>query len=191
MTREEKIEDLQRQIDELKELPNGVWYKSEDETAIVKKLSKNSGIGYNYKDWQEGDWDYEDDLWQPATTEEIEATVKKHWKELNPDGLDFECLWNKKIGEPSIPCYLHLSDTAWSENGCFYYNGTFATPIKKKMIRMCDSKNRDFAIVNKEKCIRAFGYFISLEDPSHAYSVDSTLEVELITEPFTITFNTK
>jgi len=131
MNREEKIKDLQRQLDELKAEPVlevGKWYKdTEYKNELWCITGKNRGFGFDAM----GHWSDESELpsnkkFTPATPEEVETALIKEAKRRGfKEGVSVKSIYFDSVLKKHGKIRFELSENGklrmWSEK-TFYYD---------------------------------------------------------------------
>jgi hypothetical protein len=158
MNKKEKIEQLERELAQLKAQPEpievGKWYYINGMIVFVEKF-KHWGsygiVGYGFnlaQEWQNSgtEWGiYEYDENRPATPAEIESALRKEWDcrcveagwdngdeaEVQVD-MNNGSKWKELYRNKFHPAYNECDDILWTKNAYVYEQGSWATPKPRK-----------------------------------------------------------
>lgn len=124
-----------------KELEVGVWYKGAANVEFLICYQGNEKDNYGFWEGQPyrndlsfGDyWNDESIL---ATPEEVKQALENEViKRFGKDWQNAEIEKCLVHGDPHSNCITVITtNTIWNKNGCIYYNGVFAEPLKSKII---------------------------------------------------------
>jgi len=136
----EQKEKIKECFPEVFELPSTGWVKSKITGSIYFRTGLSSGYGFlaTFRTWvnsfSEKNFDTYPGDWQPATKEEVETALIEEAKRRGVWDCPIFCLANEtEAVHENAYCekfYLKTNEL-YSQYGCVFYNGKWATPIEK------------------------------------------------------------